>query len=239
MPEVNDAEAVSVEDQVPHTGPSLLQGRPVRAMAAVSLRDTELAIWLIGLTGEPCGAWILDATEEGAALTAMNILDRRALVEREPGDAQGILEDLAQRIGIAAPTTTDRCASLTHLLEATEAARVAYQEFTAQPSATARSKRAALSWPTPLPKMLTETESSVRRAWSRAGDPPDAFRLAISANRLMQLWAETESTRVRRTYLREEFGEAQPLPEGWRAAALAAFDEPFDLPEKAYTSRET
>ena len=116
---------------------------------------------------------------------------------------------------------------LADLLQATQAARATYEQAATAHGDTTNTRMTPLTWPTPLPDTLDDDFRSADRLWSGEGPATEAFVAATTAKRLIRLWNETESLRVRRAYLREQFGDAQLLPQAWREAAFTAYDEPF------------
>ena len=231
MSSSTDTGSVVAETEVAHSGPSLLHGRRAKALAALSSHETTTAIWLLGFTGEPCGAWILDTTTKEQAQTALGILDRRALIETLHGDAGTTLRSLAERAGIRIPEASARFASLADLHEATKTARATYEEAATAHGQGTKTRPTPLAWPTPVPATLEDDTPGASRLWSGEGSATEAFVAATTAGRLIRTWNETESVRVRRAYLREKYGEAQLLPQTWREAAFAAYEAPFaELP---------
>ena len=227
MSSSTDLTSMVAGTELAHAGPSLLHGQRARAFATLSSHKGTIAIWLIDFTGELCGAWILGATTKQQAQTALSILDRRAIIENPRGGARATLEQLARTGGIPVPKLPGRFALLADLHQETQSARATYEQAATAHGDTTDSRMTPMTWPTPLPDTLDDDFRSAGRLWSGQGPATEAFVAATTAKRLIRMWNETESLRVRRAYLREQFGDAQVLPQPWREAAFTAYDEPF------------
>ncbi|KGN38942.1 DUF6218 family protein [Knoellia aerolata] len=226
MPSASDITGMVGGTELAHARLSLLHGQRGRAFATLSSHKETIAIWLIDFSGELCGAWILDATTKQQAQTALSILDRRAIIENPQGGARATLERLARTGEIPVHELPGRFALLADLHQAIQAARATYERAAAAHGDTTDT-RMTPAWPTPLPDTLADDSPRAARLWSGEGPAPEAFVAAATARYLIRMWSETESLRVRRSYLREQFGDAQLLPPAWCDAALTAYDEPF------------
>lgn len=188
-------------------------------------------MWLVNFVGESCGAWLLDVRTKADAQTILRICDRRAVVEDEASSAQLVL-DLADKAGIEIPEAQvkERLARLDGLLSATAEARQAHHEAVVEYGERERKKLSPLTWRQELPECVDTLRGGQFRGWAGEGQPPAAFSVSVLSRQLVRLWTETETTRMRRKYLREQFGPAQVLPDVWRDAALAAYASCLVLP---------
>lgn len=223
------AQEVSAELAV--GGPATLGGEPVRSMVALSPHGSDqVAVWHVNLVGEACGAWILDSASPEDALAILQLCDRRAVIEDGSSSARLILH-LAKTAGIeiAGSQVSERLARLDDLLSATSTARREHSAAVTEYGEQAGKNLARLVWRSEVPETVAALRALPIGGWAGAGEAPDAFVLSRLTSKAIALWTETEAARVRREYLREQFGPAQVLPPVWRDAALAAFAKPFDL----------
>lgn len=221
-----------VANDVATAGPATLNGAPARSLITLSKHGrSQVAVWQVNFAGVACGAWLLDARSKEHALAILGLCDRRAVIEDGPSSVQLILE-LADKAGVEVPETMmkERLASLDTLLSATAAARCAHSEAVAAYGRSEGKKLTPLAWRTALPHSLDQLRAGQYRGWAGDGCAPHAFGVSVLSRQLVRLWTETETARVRRKYLREQFGPAQVLPHVWRDAALAAYATPFELP---------
>lgn len=224
-----------VANELVTTGPATLNGAPARSLVTLSkLGRSQVAVWQVNFAGVACGAWLLDARSKELALAILGLCDRRAVIEDGPSSVQLIME-LADKAGVEVPETMikERLASLDALLSATAAARRAHTEAVAAYGRSEGKKLAPLAWRTEVPSSLDELRAGQYRGWAGEGRAPHAFGVSVLSRQLVQLWTEAETARVRRKYLREQFGPAQVLPDVWRDAALAAYATPFELPKSS------
>lgn len=229
--EVREETASEVTPEVGTTGPATLNGAPARALVALSPHGkSQVAVWLVNFVGESCGAWLLDARTKEDAQTILRICDRRAVIEDDPSAAQLVL-DHADKAGIEIPESQvkQRLARLDDLLSATAEARRAHHEAVAEYGKRQGKKLAPLTWRQDLPESVKTLRGGQYRGWAGEGEPPPAFGLLVLSRQLVRLWTETETTRMRRKYLREQFGPQAALPDEWRDAALSAYASPYTL----------
>ncbi|EWT04643.1 hypothetical protein N864_10640 [Intrasporangium chromatireducens Q5-1] len=230
--EVIEEATSEVANDLATTGPATLNGAPARSLATLSKHGrSQVAVWQVNFAGVACGAWLLDARNKEHALDILALCDRRAVIDDSPSSVQLILElaDMA-RVEIPEAVMKERLASLDGLLSATAAARRAHAEAVVAYGKSEGKKLAPLAWRTEVPPSLDQLRPSQYRGWAGKGTAPHAFGMSVLSRQLVQLWTDTETVRLRRKYLREQFGPAQVLPEAWRDAALAAYATPFGLP---------
>lgn len=225
------------EAEVPplRSGPILLDGRPTRSPAVIVLSDESTAVWLVDLAGEPCGAWVWPALDSATARRVLSLVDRRALIAI---DAANTLESVraitaAGKLQLADETLSSRMCSIPELLAETGQARSDIEEAVKQEARAGKKKLAPMQWDRPVPTEPTSdltalmTQSGIATVEDpRVAGPLDVARLTRWA---IRLWTDTEGKRARRSYLRQRFGLAQPLPAVWTKAITGAYDTPFEL----------
>lgn len=231
--DLNTAEATDTE--LPPSGPVVVDGSPTRAPVVAILGGDQAALWLVDLTGAPCGAWVLPAHGAEAARAILSICDRRGLVTVDPGAPVDMIQGLAKIAGVDVDQSTieGRLCSIPTLLQETAEARAAHSDAVRDLRRRDGKKLAPLVWdrsvPDPVPSSLDELAAA-------AGIQPikddgiSAARQVASLTRWgITLWADTEGKRARRRYLRSQFGPTQPLPPSWRQAVKRAYAEPFRI----------
>ncbi|MGJ7442957.1 DUF6218 family protein [Aquipuribacter sp. MA13-6] len=216
-------------------GPVMVGGRPTRAPLVVAPRDSGdgVALWAFTLQGEPCGAWISSPTNEQtlSGESVASLLDRRALLGRSVGEVASLLQaagvssigpvDLAEEV----PTRyLDPLVALTEIRRHRQQLSAA---VTAQAAASGRSL-APLSWGPLVADAEVPNVDDLQAALSLPdlGVAParTALRLVALARWVIGAWAETESARMRRPYLRGTDTDPEPLPPAWRRVVRHAYD---------------
>jgi hypothetical protein len=215
------------------SGPILLDGKPTRAPAVLTLDNNGAALWLIDLSGQPCGAWTSAPLDTEGAERLMGLLAGRALISVERKSLQDTLDAVAESAKVKTPQelVEHRLCSIADLLDDVAAVRRESAAAVRAEEDSGRKKLAPLRWKGTLPEgrdlTLDELRSFagiVKADKALVGEALDTARVARWA---IGLWTETEGARVRRPYLRRELGVAQPLPLSWRRAITLAYESPF------------
>ena len=210
-------------------------------------KGDEVAVWQIDLAGNACGAWVFQYDGPATALRLLAMCDRRGLVAVEPVEPVEPI-DLVLRwakdaeVEINRETLEPRLCLLGSLVAETTSARKEYIAAVQQVEMTRGKRLAPLVWeraaPDPVPATLDEWSAAdviPRMDAESAGN--QARQIAALARYGLRLWTDTETRRSRRTYLREDFGPSQPLPQSWRQAVVGAHESPFDLPHRDHGRR--
>jgi hypothetical protein len=131
MTEVRDQEEAAL-DSLP-SGPILLDGKPTRAPAILTLSDDGAALWLIDLTGEPCGAWTSTPLDDDGARRFLAVLEGRALVSIEQKRLLSALEAVTERVRarVSREVIEQRLCSISELLADLAAVRTESTEVSA------------------------------------------------------------------------------------------------------------
>jgi hypothetical protein len=216
-------------------GPSTLDGLPVRAPMVVDEYEESAVLWQVDLLGNPCGAWVFPYDGAKTSRKLLALCDRRALIAVDPSGPAKLLASWANACGVQVDhSLDDRICSIPSLLESTVSARATYAAAVQEEERRGNKRLAPLTWTGRLTHPVATTAEELFAAGSIQMPPePVESANARATVRLtawaIGLWRETESLRVRRPYLRTQFGPEQPLPQSWRSALLAAYRSDFDL----------
>lgn len=225
----------TAEDPIPHAvGPTTINGSPVRGPIIVGMHAGQAVIWQIDLLGTPCGAWVKPYEGSSTARELLAKCDRRAIVTTNPVGAVNLLVEWAKDgdVPVDQADLRTRICSIPTLLDEVAKARHTYTTEVRDKEQREGKRLAALNWEVDIPGQVPTTFQALLDCASvnTHTASPEVARVLITA-RLAQwairTWTNTESIRVRRPYLREPFGPAQPLPPSWRAAVTSAYDAPF------------
>ena len=203
----------------------------------------SVAVWQVGATGQPTGAWIvsLDTTaHQGTALRLLGIVRRRAVIGWDSDVAGDALHRLAIMADVPAPAGWEETAVylpdvLTEIADHRRACTDAVARYRATTGP--KSKVLPLTWHRDVPTgAMSLAELAALAGLPLLGISSEVVDRVLQLSRLVawtaQLWQETEQVRLRRRYLVDEFGPAAVLPPRWltrlRAAAAppATPDEP-------------
>lgn len=230
------APAIDPEAFLIASGPTKVDGSPVRAPVVVTEQGDMVAVWQIDLLGTPCGAWVMPFEGESTARRLLAQCDRRGLITVDPAEPVELLGRWAREAGIQLDreVLTARVCTLPTLLEQTNEARTVWAAAIAEAEQRHNKRLAPLEWTRPVPDPIPTTVAELERASSvrvTSGDSDGrpALLVARLAQWAIQLWVDTEAKRARRPYLRQPFGPTQPLPSSWRAALKNAYQSPFQL----------
>jgi hypothetical protein len=233
------------------TGPTVVDGRPVRGLAVITSGANEtgtpaVAVWQLDLTGNPSGAWVTAEDDLlGAERTrqVLTLCERRALVaynDEGVADALAVLRRVAE-IAEAGDVVEDAwarhvCRIDTAITE-TARARVASAAAVAAEKERTRRSLGPLKWRIPIPDAAPDTleklldAAQVPLAQREASDAATAaLALSRAVRWSLSAWADSEAARYRRVYLRQTFGPQQPLPPTWRTAATGAYEQVHVFP---------
>lgn len=227
------------------TGEHPLRGFAVLCAGPNEHDEPAIAVWHIAVGGAFTGAWIMPqarvATPD-AARRALILLERRPLLVWAPEPPLSVLAGLIADAGLPADTAepwrANLClvrAGLSHIRDARAAHAAVVHD---QPTAAA-----ALQWqydlPATDPTELADFLPAVRRAAPRSAAPVAyaALEIATAARWCLQAWQDTESVRLRRPILRQQFGPEQPAPPPWLIALHAQYAQslpvgPTDPPDQ-------
>lgn len=228
----------ATEGTIPQVvGPTTINGSPVRAPILVGMHARQAVIWQIDLLGTPCGAWVKPYEGSSTALDLLAKTDRRGIVTTNPDGAAELLLRWAKDVDVSIDPelVRSRMCSIPTLLDEVTKARHAYTTEVRDKEQREGKRLAPLSWEIELPEQAPTTFGDLVdfASINTHSETPHAARVLITA-RLAQwaicTWRDTESIRMRRPYLREPFGPAQPLPPAWRAAVTSAYGGPLSLP---------
>lgn len=222
------------------SGPSIIDGRPTRGPVVLAQDKDEVAVWQIDLAGNPCGAWVFSYDGLTTALRLLALCDRRGLVSVDPVEPIDLVLRWAKdaEVEINRETLESRLCLIGSFVAETTSARKDHTAAVQRVELTHGKRLAPLVWeraiPDPVPETLDEWSTAdviPRMDADSAGDR--ARQIAALSRYLLFLWADTETRRSRRPYLREEFGPSQPLPQSWKQAVVRAHETPFDLPHRS------
>ena len=226
----------TTEVGLPLVGPSIIDGQPTRAPVIVAQQGDQVAIWQVDLAGNPCGAWVLPCDGVDAARRLLSICDRRGLITIDPERTLGPLLRWAKAGGISIDREAleSRLCLLSSLVEETRDVRATYIAAVRELEVRGGKRLSPLVWERPVPEPVPQTLDQ----WASASQLPrvdvqsvgeEALQVARLARYALGLWIDTEGRRSRRKYLRDEFGQSQPLSSSWRQAVVSAYGSPFDL----------
>jgi hypothetical protein len=222
--------AIDVEDElaVPVEHVPGARGHFVLAVGA-NVDDAEaLAVWRLGPTGRPVGAWVIrfgDMVRKADHLNRVIGGQRgRCLVDWNSDIPAAALDKIARHL----PATLIRALAasivvIPDLLKEISEYRQRYTDAVESHRSTNKSKIVALSWAREVPGD-PDTARQVLTAHRQSAASPvagEAIRLAGALERAIDLWQDTEQVRYRRSYLRS-FGEPQSLPPLWLTNLRAA-----------------
>lgn len=223
------------EDSLPPAGPSIIDGQPTRAPVVIEQHDDEVAIWLVDLAGNPCGAWVFPYEGPGTARRMLSICDRRGLITLDPDRTVGLMLKWAKDgdVSIERKVLESRLCLLSSLVEETRAARAKYVDAVRELEVRNGKRLAPLVWkrltPEPVPQTLDEWAAASELRMDVQSVAEEVRQVAGLARYALGLWIDTEARRMRRKYLRDDFGPGQPLPQAWREAVVSAYQSPFDV----------
>lgn len=232
MGEVQPSSAAEIDSLV--SGPILLDGRRTRAPAVIAVREDSVAVWLVDLAGAPCGAWVWTRLDNLMARRVLAVLDRRALIAVDPIESVASVCATAElaSVRITEESLFDRICSIPELLMETSAARAKIEAAVKDEADVHGKKLAPMKWSRPVPSEVSNDVTSLlaQSGVAQLADSREALPLQISrlARWAIGLWTDTESKRVRRSYLRLRFGPSRPLPATWRRAVTRAYELPYE-----------
>lgn len=230
-------EDLAAEISLPPAGPSIIDGQPTRAPVVIAQHDDEVAIWQVDLAGNPCGAWVFPYEGPDTARRLLSICDRRGLITVDPDRTLALMLKWAKDgdVPIDREALQSRLCLLSSLVDETTAARNQYVAAVRELEGRVGKRLAPLVWkrpvPEPVPRTLDEwAAASGLMRMSVQSVAEEVRQVAGVARYALGLWMDTEARRVRRKYLRDDFGPSQPLPQAWRKAAVSAYQSPLDVP---------
>ncbi len=168
----------------------------------------RLALWHLGPTGRPTGAWLGTTADESEHL--LQLVHRRVVVARTPRIALVTLGGLAAAAGSPepAPVFLDLAAVLAEIADHRRRVEAA--------------SAAPVDWPTPVPATVADLAAGLPATHAGAGLAAEALQLSRLVVTAANLWRETESARLRRRHLAHRFGPPAALPPGWLATLRMA-----------------
>jgi hypothetical protein len=212
---------VAAADYVPG-----VRGHAVIAIGLDADGGEAIAIWRLGPTGVPVGAWVmsLDTARENPddLRGIMTMMRGRCLVGWSTDDPVRTLDRLA---AVLPPAVISGLASgvvaIPDLLAEIAEQRTRYADALEQYRSITKSKIVPLEWSREIPPPHTLTPRHLGAASPVAGQ---ALAVAGALHAAIGLWQDTESVRYRRPYLRQ-LGQPQALPPRWVARLRSAADE--------------
>ena len=194
------------------TGTTLFRaGGPVfRDPVVMASEGKGLGIWRIDATGHPVGAWVLKPGERERCALLVQGRPLVALAEEESTDLLRIWLESEQQF--PKPQLLVATA-LEDVIDARDRLHERVRERRGKPLEWSREVRPAFA--------DALQSGDLKRLSEGARIAPGDQRALLHARvirEVLRLWQDTESSRVRRSYLRTEFGEPEALPPSWRAA---------------------
>lgn len=213
-----------------------IDGSPARAPIVVGEHRDKAVLWQVDILGNLSGAWVIRQGNSQASHRILSICDRRALI----GIAADTPVDLVLRwakdaqVPVTRADLDERVCSIPALLNEVNKARYAYSNAVDEREEQENTDLQPLNWTTKLPTSIPdELDALLDCATVNTETSIPDTRVVLLTARLarwaVHSWIDTEATRMRRPYLRESFGPAQPLPRSWRTPIVAAYKTPFDL----------
>jgi hypothetical protein len=193
----------------------------------------SIAVWHVDPGGLPVGAWIVGvetlASDSAAAQRLLGLTLRRSVLCWDTGTPAEVLDGLATWAGaVQAQRWTQTAVCLPDaLVEIAEHRQRHAEAVDAYRTSHPKANVAPLVWRTDVPAGVASRDELQKRAKLA---PPvadcDVAARALQVVRLtrwtVELWQQTETARLRRKYLRAQFGDEAPLPPGWLARLRTA-----------------
>lgn len=205
-----------------------VRGQVVLALCPDSEDRQSLAVWKLGPTGQPNGAWVMrfgepsvDADELAAVL---RLVQGWGLVGWDVAESHLLLDRLSDWLPAELlDGLRSHVISIPSLVEEIREHRQKYVEALEQYRTEAKSKIAPLTWSQQIPSDTEAVRRVLTPAVPAGAEPVAAQALAVTGavRRAAALWQDTEQVRYRRPVLRS-FGEPQALPPRWLATLRAA-----------------
>lgn len=195
----------------------LVEGPDENGSAAVGL-------WHVSTTGQPVGAWVRRTADlrndPTTADELLRLTSHRAVFGWDTTTSDRLLTSLAAWAGWAEPPRPVPVLLGEVLAEIAEHRR-AHAAAVAEHQAVSKSKPASLKWPHEVPSVGSWSEfvaaTRLPRPQARSEVAAEALHLVRGLAWAVELWHETETARVRRSYLVDRFGPAAELPPRWLA----------------------
>jgi hypothetical protein len=205
-------------------------------------RDQDtIAVWQVSATGARSGAWTGALTDRAWARSALTLVERRAPAGLDRDADAAVLCALGETAGVSVPDPyLEHWVDLRHALDEVADVRrelaAAVDAYGASPTT---GTPTPLSYALDLPSEPLPTDTSAALAAlglqlplteHRKPASADAHGKAMVLAGLLRWWSDTETSRVRRTYLRPHGGPTpRPLPPRWLSHLQAVFTAAFDL----------
>lgn len=215
-------------------------GGAVLALGADDNGAAVLALWQVSPEGAPTGAWIVPQTEafgnEQVARRLLSCVDGRAVTGADTDTARSTLGELAKsaRHEISNEWWSVRSYCAVDVFSELVARRAAYEKTVEARRQTTKNV-SPLEWSRDFALDQLPANFAELRALSPIGIARGAAAVSevLTVSRILQwlveLWSQTEQTKNRRPYLREEHGDPEPLPPSWLAAMRAALSARLPL----------
>jgi len=207
-------------------------GHLILELGPDSAGHDALAVWHVDAAGQPVGASIATpeslAADQEAARRLLGLTTGRSVLGWDTTTAADALGILSHCAGVVSPVRLDTAVLLPEVLgeieeqrqlhaDAIEAYRVARPKGSIKP----------IAYPVAVPTAATSAEELRLAAClavpvADSGVAARALLLARLTRWSVNLWHATETARLRRKYLVEQFGDEAPLPPRWLAKLRAA-----------------
>lgn len=236
--------AAALPSEMPHTGGVHVRGLAVLCSGRTEFSQPAIAVWHIALSGAFTGSWVMPQAQVGeadAARLALILLERRALLAWDPEQPLAVLAGLIDAAGLLADTANpweEHLCRVSEALSQIQRARAAHEAaLKDQPNAAPLHWKLAL--PLTDPAALADFLPAVRRAAPHSAAPVtyNALELATVARWCLHAWQETETVRLRRPVLCQQFGPEQPAPPAWIAALRAQNSQKLKLDDETHLTR--
>lgn len=192
-----------------------------------------LALWQVSSEGAPTGAWVVSQDEifndENLARQLLSCVDGRAVTGESRKTTETTLGRLAEAAGLEAAEAWWRSRSFSPVdaFKGIVARRVDYEKSVGV-KMQSNKNIVPLEWTRDFSVDDLPADLDALRLVSTLGVPGGApvVREALTVSRVLRWlvgqWSETEQTKNRRRYLRDDHGEPEALPPSWLVSMQAA-----------------
>lgn len=212
----------------------------IRGHTALGSSADRIAIWHVTPTGQKSGAWVYGRDESREqARTILTLIERRAIAGTDQDEDVTLLRKIAKSGGVSLPTAyTEHWIDLRVIFAEILGTRQRLGQLVKEHSAEATGSLQPLAYTyqldaSPLPDDPLRALTVLGLAPPPEGSEPSARTALAKASILsaaIARWADTESARLRRTYLRQEGGpSARPLPPTWHSRLRTLYGAAFSL----------
>jgi hypothetical protein len=213
----------------------------IRGHVVLSSSADRIAIWQVTPTGQKSGAWVysLDDTREQAQ-RILTLVQRRAIAGTDRDDDITMLRRIAQAAAVSLPSAyAQQWIDLREILAEVVATRQRLSQLVEEHGAKSAGSLQPLAYTyqiedVSLPGDALRALAVLGLALPQEGETEPIARTALAKANILGAaiarWVDTESARLRRTYLRQEGGSsARPLPPEWLSRLTAVYTAPFDF----------